>query len=263
MPRQDPSSLPSRRDFVATLALSGVAGALGCLGHNGTASVSAESALLSARPGTPTRQVQPGRNDLGLGLAGGRDGILYIPQSVSRDKLMPLVMLLHGAGGTAASWFGTYGTRADALGIVMLAPESRGSTWDAIRGEFGPDVAFIDNALRAVFERCAIDPKRIAIAGFSDGASYAISLGLPNGDLFTHVIAYSPGFVRDVGWHGKPPVFVSHGTLDAILPIDSTSRVIVPGLRARGYSVEFTEFVGAHEVPAPISAKALDWFLRT
>ena len=256
MPRRQ-----SRRDFVSTIALSGVAGALGCLSRSGTANASAESALLSARPGTPTRQAQLGRSNLGL--AAGRDGILYVPQTYSPDKPVPLVMLLHGAGGNAAAWFGTYGTRADALGVVMLAPESRGGTWDAIRGEFSFDVAFIDSALDTVFERCAIDPTRIAIAGFSDGASYAISLGLPNGDLFTHVIAYSPGFVRDVGWHGNPPVFVSHGTLDPILPIESTSRVIVPGLRARGYSVEFTEFVGAHEVPPPISTKALDWFLRT
>jgi len=261
MPHENPPRLPSRRDFVTTVALSGVAGVLGCLSRNGTANASAESALLSARPGIPTRQAQLGRSDLGL--ATGRDGILYVPQSYSPDKPAPLVMLLHGAGGNAAAWFGTYGTRADALGIVMLAPESRGGTWDAIRGEFSFDVTFIDSALRTVFERCAIDPKRIAIAGFSDGASYAISLGLPNGELFTHVIAYSPGFIRDVGWHGKPPVFISHGTLDPILPIEATSRVIVPGLRARGYSVEFTEFVGAHEVPPPISTKALDWFLHT
>jgi len=31
--------------------------------------------------------------------------------------------------------------------------------------------------------------------GFSDGASYALSVGITNGDLFTHVIAFSPGFV--------------------------------------------------------------------
>ncbi|HEY7567812.1 MAG TPA: hypothetical protein VH762_09595 [Gemmatimonadaceae bacterium] len=260
MNRQFPPRQQSRREFVTALALSGVAGALGCSAHNGP-NVSAGSALLHARPATPTRQAQLGRSDLGL--AAGRDGILYVPQSYSPDKPAPLVILLHGAGGSAANWFGTYGTRADALGIVMLALDSRGPTWDAIRGEFGPDVAFIDSALQAMFERCAIDPRRIAIAGFSDGASYAISLGLPNGDFFTHVIAFSPGFVRDVGWHGKPPVFISHGTIDPVLPIGSTSRVIVPGLRARGYSVEFAEFVGSHEVPSPISAQALDWFLRT
>ena len=31
----------------------------------------------------------------------------------------------------------------------------------------------------------AVDPARIAVAGFSDGASYALSLGLTNGTLLT------------------------------------------------------------------------------
>lgn len=41
----------------------------------------------------------------------------------------------------------------------------------------------------------AIDPAHVAIGGFSDGASCALSLGLVNGDLFTHVMAFSPGLV--------------------------------------------------------------------
>ncbi len=55
--------------------------------------------------------------------------------------------------------------------------------------------------------------------GFSDGASYALSIGLTNGDLFTHVVAFSPGFASPVTYTGKPPVFVSHGTHDEVLPI--------------------------------------------
>jgi predicted esterase len=34
----------------------------------------------------------------------------------------------------------------------------------------------------------------LAVSGFSDGASYALSIGPANGDLFTHVMAFSPGF---------------------------------------------------------------------
>lgn len=103
---------------------------------------------------------------------------------------------------------------------------------------------------------------RVALAGFSDGASYAISLGLPNGDLFSHVIAYSPGFSRETAPTGRPRIFVSHGTNDGVLPIAATSRTIVPALRASGYTVDYTEFSGGHEGPASITTQALDWFLR-
>lgn len=74
------------------------------------------------------------------------------------------------------------------------------------RSDFGPDVQYINKSLEHVFSRYSIDPNRLGIAGFSDGASYALSLGLPNGDLFTHIVAFSPGFMR-------PPSVVSDRVL--------------------------------------------------
>ena len=68
--------------------------------------------------------------------------------------------------------------------MSVLAPDSRGTTWDAIREGFGDDVTFIDRALEHVFARVSIDPARVTVGGFSDGASYALSLGLANGDVF-------------------------------------------------------------------------------
>ena len=67
----------------------------------------------------------------------------------------------------------------------------------------GPDVDTIDRSLRTVFAALPVDPHRLAISGFSDGASYALTLGLPNGDLFTHVIAFSPGFMQPPSRVGK------------------------------------------------------------
>lgn len=60
---------------------------------------------------------------------------------------------------------------------ILLAPDSRGRTWDFILGDYGPDVRFIDRALDHVFKRYNVHPGHIGIAGFSDGASYALSLG--------------------------------------------------------------------------------------
>ena len=151
---------------------------------------------------------------------------------------------------------------ADALGVILLIPDSRDGTWDAIRGPFGPDVDFVGRALEHTFERCAVAPGKIAIGGFSDGASYALSLGLDNGSLFTHVIAFSPGFTANRRPQGRPRIFISHGKSDNVLPIDACSRRIVPQLEDAGYAVTYKEFDGPHTVPEPIAQDAFKWFVR-
>lgn len=215
-------------------------------------------ALLAARPGEASEPLAPGRHPLSLG--SGRDGFLYVPAGYEAGTPAPLMILLHGAGGRADNWLGAFAI-ADSLGVVLVAPDSRGQTWDVVRGVFGVDVSFIDQALEKTFRHCDIDPASVAMAGFSDGASYALSLGLSNGDLVTHVVAWSPGFMRPADPQGDPLIFVSHGTSDGILPISSTSRRIVPDLQASGYSVAYEEFEGGHELPREIAERAFGWFL--
>jgi phospholipase/carboxylesterase len=131
-----------------------------------------------------------------------------------------------------------------------------------MRGFSAADVAFLDRALRHTFQRCRIDPAQIALAGFSDGASYALSLGVSNGDLFSHLVGYSPGFLNtSPPLVGEPRIFVSHGTQDPVLSVSLSRALIVPELRNAGYDVTYREFDGGHEVPAEISEEALDWFL--
>ena len=194
-----------------------------------------------------------------LGLGGGdRDGVVQVP-SARRDGGVPLLVFLHGATQNGAGILRRIGPAADALGIAVLAPDSRQRTWDAISGNFGEDVEFLNRTLEHVFTRLAVDPARLAIGGFSDGASYALSLGLANGDLFPKVVACSPGFVMSAPPQGRPRIFVSHGTADQILPIDQCSRIIVPRLRGLRYDVTYREFEGRHEMPADILSEALRW----
>jgi predicted esterase len=194
-----------------------------------------------------------------LGLTTGRDGRIYVPPSYSPDRPAPLVLVLHGAGGHAEGALEPFRPAADDAGLILLAPDSRFPTWDALIAGFGPDVAFIDRALESVFARYTIDPSRVAVAGSSDGASYALSLGLINGDLFTHVVALVPGFEADGERRGTPRLFIAHGTRDEVLPIDRCSRSIVPALRDAGYDVSYREFDGPHAVPPEIVLEALAW----
>lgn len=219
---------------------------------------SVEGRLL-ARPGRPTETVSPGMHSLGL--AGGRDAILDVPSGYQPEHPAPFVLSLHGAGGNETAGLFPLQALADEAGLILLSPASRGRTWDVILGGFGPDIDFIDNALAATFSRCAVDLTRMAVAGFSDGASYALSIGIANGDLFPNVIAFSPGFAAPGREHGEPRFFVSHGTRDAVLPIDRTSRRAVPQLEEAGYDVEYREFDGPHTVPPEIAREAVSWFL--
>ena len=106
-----------------------------------------------------------------------------------------------------------------------------------------------------------LDTRRLAITGFSDGASYALSLVITNGDLFTRIIAFSPGFMAPATRRGKPRVFVSHGTRDRVLPIERCSRRVVPQLDHAGYRVWYREFEGGHVVPPEIGHRTVRWFV--
>ena len=248
----------------AGVVSSGLLAACGPVGerHEGRQEVGSTSGRgrLLVRPGPSPSDatVSTGLRPLGLGSA--RDGLLYVPAGYGKLEKPPLALTLHGAGGNARSGISHFLDLADEAGVVLLAPESRGRTWDVLVGGYGPDVGFIDRALEWALDRLALDYRRLAITGFSDGASYALSLGLTNGDLFTHLIAFSPGFMAPAQRRSKPPIFVSHGTRDEVLPIERCSRRIVPQLDREGYKVRYREFDGPHTVPQSIAREALGWF---
>ena len=102
-------------------------------------------------------------------------------------------------------------------------------------------------------------PQRFFYLGFwGDYARNPIEIQFEDsGDLFTHVLAFSPGFMAPTATRDSPRFFVSHGTDDPVLPIDRTSRRLVPMLEAAGYTVDYREFEGGHTVPPEMVAAAV------
>ncbi len=212
---------------------------------------------LTARPRNGVKTSATG--EIKLGLDSERDAVLQIPKNAGQRPL-PLFVMLHGATQSSDEMFWYLGATHEEAGIAVLAPNSRDTTWDAMGGgSFGIDVEYLNRALERVFETTAIDPARVSIGGFSDGASYGLSLGLINGDFFKSIVAFSPGFVISGDLHGQPRIYISHGTHDHILPIDRCGRRIAAGLKAYGYDVTFREFDGDHEIPADIAREGLSF----
>jgi phospholipase/carboxylesterase len=220
-------------------------------------SLLARNGRFTARPREGVKTQATGQ--ISLGLDRERDTLLYVPPSAAQSAV-PLLVLLHGATQEPETMFWYLGKTHEEAGVAVLAPSARSTTWDAMGGgSFGEDVEHLNRVLERVFETVSIDVAHLALAGFSDGASYALSLGLINGDLFPNIVAFSPGFVIGGNALGKPRIFISHGTHDHILPIDRCGRRVAASLIARGYEVTFREFDGDHEIPADIAREGLKW----
>ena len=225
-----------------------------------------EITRVEARVATPITTIAPGEHALSLGglqLINGtiswRDGILYVPRLSQSREPLPLLVWMHGGSGDASDVRHMF-PLAEEHGVVILTLDSRHNTWDGIDSPFGPDVQFIDAALRHTFERVAIDPARIGLGGLSDGASYALALGRSNGDLFSHLIAVAPWFLTPPSPPiGQPAIYVAHGIRDNVYNVRVSRHLTVPRLRDAGYDVTYLEFDGPHWVPEPVVNELLKW----
>ena len=248
----------TRREALRRATLGAVALSAGaCLNSNEPSGGNRGAGRLSARVKSPTRTAEPGLYDFKMGIV--RDGFYYVPTGYRPSTPAPVALLLHGAGRDATEMIDPIRPIADTLGMVLVAPDSRFGTWDAVESDFGVDVEFIDRVFEFVFDRVRVDASRVRIVGFSDGGTYSLSLGRINGDVFSRVVAFSPGYVVAGPINGKPKFFITHGTRDQVLPIDGTSRQIVPQLRKDGYDVEYHEFDGGHGVTPALLEQAMTW----
>jgi phospholipase/carboxylesterase len=211
------------------------------------------------RPSESARAV-PAHGRYPIAVPGGREALLVVPAALGPGRA-PVLVFCHGAGGSPAGAVPLVEQAAADAGALLVLPPSAGRTWDLVRGAPGPDTVAVQALLRQVTARFAVDLDRLAIGGFSDGGSYALSLGLANGDVFGAVLAFSPGFVAAPRRTGRPRVFISHGTTDQVLPVERCGRRVASQLRDAGYPVTYQEFPDGHVVPPATAAAAFRWWL--
>lgn len=215
---------------------------------------------LDFRHRLPTAEpLPPGRRELGLFTE--RDAVIVVPEGLEARKPTPLVVLFHGGGGSAEKILPMLEAHAEARGFLLLAPQSLHPTWDLVIAGNGPDRARLDLALAVLARHFMLDPTRLAFAGHSDGGSYAMSIGITNGDLVSHVIVSSAGFLSVQAQAGTPRVFLSHGTQDEQIPIDRSGRTHSRLLRDAGYDVTYVEYDGPHAYNPGVVRRAVDFFL--
>ena len=82
-----------------------------------------------------------------------------------------------------------------------------------------------------------------------------------NGDVASHLIVSSAGFLSVQVQVGAPRIFLSHGLRDAQIPIDRSARIHAARLREAGYDLTYVEYDGPHAYDAGVVGRAVDFFL--
>jgi polyhydroxybutyrate depolymerase len=165
-----------------------------------------------------------------------REYLLYIPKTKS-NSLRPVVFLLHGTGGTATwamyeSRFGQFADRHDFIAVIpqALPPDptrppkflDNPPAWNA-GGKLFPDhrpndLGFFELLFDDLAQRAAIDPRRIYVTGFSNGASMTFELAVNFSDRIA-AIAPVAGYcrVKTMPVRAVPTTFII-GTADPLVP---------------------------------------------
>jgi dienelactone hydrolase len=189
-------------------------------------------------------------------------GQLRIPRP-GTDRL-PAVVLLHGSGGVGASLL-DWENELSSMGLatfVLDAFTGRGIASTSANQALLGRLAMTYDAYRAleILEKHPrIDPRRIALMGFSrggQGALYASARrfqrmhGPASGlDFAAYVPFYAScgtRFVEDEDLSRKP-IRMFHGAADNYVPV-APCREYVQRLKAKGIDVALTEYPGAHHV---------------
>jgi polyhydroxybutyrate depolymerase len=167
------------------------------------------------------RQAQPCSQTLAVAVDGlERSAIVHVPAAYTPQRPSPLVVMLHGGGGTAkaALWETEWAVKAEKEGFLVAFPNARArdpaqpssfagnpQLWNDGSDRFYPgqkapdDVSFIAAMLDELCAGFAIDRRRVFITGFSNGASMSFRVGA---ELSHRIAAIAP--VAGALWFDPP-----------------------------------------------------------
>jgi phospholipase/carboxylesterase len=195
-------------------------------------------------------------------------GYLLLPDSIDPVRAYPLVTVFHGAGRQDELLVRAYQDEPARRGALFFIPRSTYPTWDLLVGQDRPDLDFLEQAYGEIYRRVRVDHARQALIGYSDGASYALAVGLSNPRLFSAVMGWAAGFVvfekaAISPTDPRPRNLLEHGTHDTVFPFEDIALRNCAILRRLGYEVELrVDEGGIHWPSRDFQPAALDWFFE-
>lgn len=197
---------------------------------------------------------------------GSARAVLLTPDEIDPRAAYPLVTVFHGAGRQDEMLAKVFGEAPERHQALFLIPRSVLPTWDLIAGGGRADLDFLEYAYDLICRRYPVDGKRQALMGYSDGASYALSVGLSNQRMFDAILCWAAGFTL-VDRNAfdpeapKPRIYLEHGTHDELFPFEKIAVPIRRNLEQAGYEVTVSVDQGGRHWPSStFHSEALEWY---
>lgn len=185
---------------------------------------------------TPRRAADPSPPAIG----GARPVKIVVPPGYRPGRPAPLLLMLHGYGGSAAREEGYFGFTAVAAASGMLyalpqgTPDKRGNRfWNATAACCDKDHTNIDDSayLRGVIEdirrHYAVDPKRVFVTGISNGGFMSHRMACDHADLVAGIASLAgAGPLSTSDCRNARPVAVLqiHGDADPVIRYEGGMR---------------------------------------
>ncbi|HIF97948.1 MAG TPA: hypothetical protein EYQ54_13130 [Myxococcales bacterium] len=193
--------------------------------------------------------------------------VLLTPSTIEPGGNYPLITVFHGAGRQDELLVKACRDEPNRRQALFLIPRSVEPSWDLIHGGAGQcDLEFLEYAWDLIYRRYPIDSERQVLIGYSDGASYALSLALSNPGFFDAALCWAAGFaMMDRGAVGakdrRTRFYLEYGTADPLFPFDKIALPMRENLKRAGYEVKFSVDEGGRHWPSgSFQREALDWY---
>ena len=148
---------------------------------------------------------------------------LFVPPGYDGHLRLPLVLDLHGSGGTSATQARNSGfeTLSANERFIVATLEAEGGRWNVpVQAERDDDVAYVREVIAHVAARVCTDETRVYATGFSGGGRMTSLLGCQLGSRIAAIAPVS-GLRFPGPCDGRPvPVLTFHGLADTQNPYD-------------------------------------------
>ena len=187
---------------------------------------------------------------------------LYVPEYYDGTP-MPLIVALHGGSGHGADFLWSWLVAARSLGAIVLSPTSSSETWSINEPEI--DHQHLQGLVERTCETYEIDRSKLLLTGMSDGGTFSLLSGLQEDSFATHLAPMAGSFhpmlleVAEPGRIRNLPVYLVHGALDWMFPVDS-ARLAASALKGAGVNLTYVELADlSHTFPTEQTERVVTW----